>query len=70
MLGQALLATVEVTARGGIMALQNVEIRLNAVMGDGVGLEESVQVSPLRIQALVIFGFGTGDDPDESVDEV
>ena len=69
MLGEALLAAVEIAAGSRVMALQDVQVRLDAFVLDGLALEEIVQVCPLRIQAFVIFGFRASDDPDEPVDQ-
>lgn len=42
MLCKTFLATIQVAASGGVMALENVEIGLNAIVGNGFSFEESV----------------------------
>lgn len=52
------------------MAFEDVEVGLDAVLGEGLGLEEGVEVGPLGVEAFVIFGVGAGYDADESVDKL
>jgi hypothetical protein len=69
MVGLAVLGAIQGLLLRAVLLLEDVKIGIDAVVGDGLGPQQLVEVVPFSLQSIVLV-FASRDDGDESVDDL
>ena len=66
MVSDTVLGSIKGLLLGGVLLLENVEVGVDAIVGDRFTFEQFVEILPLSLEA-VVFVLSAEDDLDEAI---